>query len=95
MAVKILIRRHVSAEQGDELAALLKQLRQMTMNQEGYIYGETLTRIDRPGESLVISTWQSLESWRRWLLSDERAGIQQRIDELLGEKTEYAVYQYL
>ncbi len=95
MAVKILIRRNVSAERGEELAGLLKQLRQMTMNQEGYIYGETLTRIDRPGESLVISTWQSLESWRRWLLSNERARIQGRIDELLGEKTDYAVYQYL
>jgi heme-degrading monooxygenase HmoA len=95
MAVKILIRRGFAAEHSGELAALLKELRQMTMNQEGYIYGETLTRIDRPGESLVISTWQSLESWRRWLLSTERARIQGRIDALLGEKTDYAVYQYL
>jgi heme-degrading monooxygenase HmoA len=53
-----------------------------------------IKRIDRPGESLVVSTWQSMGDWRTWVMSDERRGTQEKIDHLLGEKTEYEVYTY-
>ena len=95
MAVKILIKRKVLEKQSDELLRLLKHLRAFTMAQPGYISGETLTRIDRPGENLVISTWASADSWRAWALSRERAEIQARIDALLGEATQYEIYAYL
>ena len=64
------------------------------MNQDGYISGETLRRVDRPGENIVISTWQSMNKWRKWVLSEERAKLQDRIDHILGEKTEYGIYTY-
>jgi heme-degrading monooxygenase HmoA len=48
----------------------------------------------RPDEYLVISTWDSAESWKTWLSSKERATIQDQIDALLGAKTEYEVYEY-
>jgi heme-degrading monooxygenase HmoA len=64
------------------------------MNREGYISGETLKRYDRPGESLVISTWASVDQWRTWVLSKERIEIQEKIDQLLGMKTEYEIYTY-
>jgi len=95
MAVKILIKRKVAGNKTDELARLLKNLRILTMSQPGYISGETLTRIDRPGESLVISTWESADTWREWVLSKERCELQEKIDALLGEKTEYEIYEYL
>jgi heme-degrading monooxygenase HmoA len=94
MTVKILIKRHVTQGQQGELETLLKQMRQLTTSQEGYLYGETMARLDQPDEYLVISTWQSVEHWRRWLASAERARIQNRIDQLLGKPTEYAVYAY-
>lgn len=95
MAVKILIKRKVPQHKTEELSKLLKHLRALTMIQPGYISGETLDRVDVPGENLVISTWQSVESWRNWVLSKERQGIQERIDELLGEKTTYEIYEHL
>jgi heme-degrading monooxygenase HmoA len=64
------------------------------MQQSGYISGETFKRVDRPGENLVISTWQSMDDWRVWVLCDERRGAQEKIDYLLGEKTDYEVYKY-
>ena len=64
------------------------------MNRPGYISGETLKRLDKPGESLVISTWQNADDWREWVLTKERSELQDKIDELLGEKTEYEIYQY-
>jgi heme-degrading monooxygenase HmoA len=94
MAVKILIKRFVPENKENEVAALLTLLRERTTNQPGYISGETLKRIDKPGENLVISTWKSVDDWRTWVLSEERAKIQDKIDILLGGDTEYAIYTY-
>ena len=94
MAVKILIKRNVNNEKEAELQVLLKKLRSLTMNQKGYISGETLTRYDKPDENLVISTWQSADDWRSWVISNERKEIQEQIDALLGVETTYEIYQY-
>ena len=94
MAVKILIRRNVPEGKEAELETILKKLRAITMDQSsGYITGETLRRVDQPGETLVISTWRDVESWRNWMLSDERSRIQEEIDALLGSKTTYEIYR--
>lgn len=94
MAIKIIIKRIVSEEKEKYLTPLLKQLRALATNQPGYISGETLKRIDNPGEYLVISTWQSAGEWDKWISSEERKGVQNKIDALLGKKTEYEVYAY-
>ncbi len=93
MAVKILIKRKVVDKNIVELLILLKRLRQKTIEQPGYIYGETLRCVDNPEECLVISTWYSLEDWESWLNNEERISIQSEIDLLLGEVTEYTVYE--
>ncbi len=93
MTVKIFIKRKVSANDILELTSLLKKLRALTLSQSGYIYGETLRRIDSENECLVISTWRSLDDWNSWLHNEQRMHIQDEIDALLGEKTEYSVYE--
>lgn len=94
MTAKILIKRFVPKDMEKELGNLLMLLRSLTMKQEGYISGETLRRFDKPGETMVISTWQSVEAWQAWILTKERREIQDRIDELLGQPTVYEIYQY-
>jgi heme-degrading monooxygenase HmoA len=94
MAVKIIIKRKVIENRAEALLPLLKQLRNLAMNQDGYISGETLKRIDAPGENLVISTWQSLDAWRAWVLDPQRIELQTKVDELLGEQTKYELYEY-
>jgi heme-degrading monooxygenase HmoA len=94
MAIKIIIKRIVSEDKVKYLTPLLKQLRALANNQPGYISGETLKRVDDPAEYLVISTWQSVEDWNRWFASGERIAVQNKIDIILGEKTEYDVYVY-
>ena len=94
MSIKIIIKRKVPKDKEKEVLPLIKELRLLTTKQEGYISGETLDRVDKPGQSLVISTWQSIEDWNNWLNSAERKAIQDHIDELLGEKTEYELYGY-
>jgi len=94
MAVKIIIKRRVSKEKESELLPLLVQLRSRATAQPGYISGETMRNVDYPEEYLVISTWQSVDVWKAWESNRERAEIQDRIDALLGEKTDYSIYFY-
>lgn len=93
MTVKIFIKRNVTDSKIAELTVLLKRLRSVTLMQPGYISGQTLKRVDRPGECLVISTWRSAEDWQEWLSNNKRIAIQNEIDELLDTPTEYAVYE--
>jgi heme-degrading monooxygenase HmoA len=94
MAVKILIKRRVPQEKAREMIPLFRQLRMLATEQEGYISGETLRRLENPEEFLVISTWQSAEDWSQWLQSSKRKEIQARVDALLGGQTSYEVYHY-
>ena len=93
MTVKILIKRRVPEEHVIELSDLLKKLRSLTLGQAGYIYGETLRRIDDKDECLVVSTWRSVEDWNAWFNNEQRIRVQNEIDLLLGSKTEYAIYE--
>lgn len=92
MAVKILIKRKYKEENADALDMLLRNLRALTIAQKGYISGETYKRFDEEGQSLVISTWQSVDDWRRWVNSEDRQEIQNQIDLLTDEPTDYEIY---
>ncbi len=93
MTVKILIKRTVTDSKIAELTVLLKRLRSVTLMQPGYISGQTLKRVDKPGECLVIGTWRSVEDWQEWRGNSKRVAIQNEIDDLLDTPTEYAVYE--
>lgn len=95
MAVKILIKRSIGQEVAPVVRPLIVELRAHAMKQPGYISGETLKCIDRPGEYLVISTWQSLDDWDKWLKSQERKILEAKIDSITGKTTEYTTYVQL
>jgi heme-degrading monooxygenase HmoA len=94
MTVKILIKRNVPRDKAKEMIPLFREMRVLATNQPGYISGETLKSLDIPDTFLVISTWQSSDYWGKWLLSKERQEIQDKIDSLLGGKTEYEMFHY-
>ena len=93
MSVKIFIKRKMPEEYSAELALLLQKLRGLTLDQPGYISGQTLKRIDRTGECVVISTWRSVADWNAWVNNSKRVAVQGEIDKLLGSETEYALYE--
>lgn len=97
MAVQVLISRKIVKEKIKEVATLMVELRSLARAQAGYISSESLKCIDPPGDEnyLIRSTWQSIEDWKRWLNSEERVAIQQKIDTITQEKTAYKVYEAL
>jgi len=95
MSVRVLIKRRVPAGDYLKLTELLHKMRSLTLKQPGYISGQTLQRVDDPTECIVDTNWRSVEDWNNWFRSLERNAVQAEIDELLGQTTEYAVYEYL
>ena len=94
MAIRVLMKREYSEDKADALRELTDEMRVLAMDQSGYVSGETLKRIDRPGASLVISKWKSLEAWQNWFKTPERENMQRKIDELLQVETQYEIYDY-
>ena len=94
MAVKIIIKRTVPEEKRADLLPLLYQLRSQAIALPDYISGETLRNMDDPEEYLIISSWKLIDGWREWERSGQRKEIQNKIDALLGKKTEYGIYYY-
>ena len=94
MAIRVLIERKIVAENQLKLNTLLMKLRGKAMLAKGYISGETLRSIDYPSEYLVISTWNTLDDWKRWESDKERQEIQRQIDELLRAPSIHRVFVY-
>jgi len=92
MTVKVIMERTVEADKQEELLELLKQLRTRAILQQGYISGETLTSVDRPGTHLVISTWHSLHGWRAWESHPERLEILAKMETLLTSPSKVGVF---
>ena len=94
MAVKVLIKRRVPEDTAKKMIPLFRQMRIQANNQPGYISGETMRSLDNPDEFLVISTWETSDDWKNWLESKDRKEIQEKIDALLGGKTEFEIFHY-
>ena len=94
MAVKVLIKRKVTEDKARAMIPLFKQMRVQANSQPGYISGETMRSLDNPDEFLVISTWESSEDWKNWVNSADRKEVQDKIDALLGGKTEFEIFHY-
>ena len=92
MTVKIIIERTVNAENQGDVADLLKELRIRAIRQPGYMTGETLFSVDRPGTHLVISTWHSLREWQAWADNPHRKEITKKIENLLTAPPKVNVY---
>ena len=96
MAISVFIQRKFSdKEKAAKLAPLIVELRSLATVQPGYITGKTFRCIDCPGEFIVLSTWNSLDDWNTWLQSKQRMALQKQVDDLLGQITQYRIYEPL
>jgi heme oxygenase (mycobilin-producing) len=94
MAIKILIQRKVKRGKEEELNQIVRNLRLKAMYSEGFISGETLQSIKDPSMHLVISTWKSIEVWKKWLKSAYRKEIKKKIKAVIVGSEKMTPYQY-
>ncbi len=93
VAVTVLIKRKVMAGKGELLENLYRELVVMAVQQKGYLSAESMRRVDVPDEHLVISKWEHIDDWSKWLISETRMGFQERIDALIDSKTKFEIYE--
>ena len=94
MAVSVIITRIIKDSSVlEKLSSLIVQLRSRATVQPGFLNGQTFSCLDCEGEYLVISNWNTLEDWNRWMNSEERLTVQNKVDALLGQKTVYRYYE--
>ena len=93
MAIQVIIKRKIKqGHQAKEMVPLILQMRTHAMYQPGYISGESLGDIENPGECIVVSKLETIEDWKNWSDSQERAILDEKIEALTGQNTEYHVY---
>lgn len=92
MAVKVIILRSVLSDQKDKIQPFLQQLHQKALQSGGYISGETLVNSENSADKLVISTWNTMADWERFVGRAECVSLHEQIDEILGVETVYQVY---
>jgi heme-degrading monooxygenase HmoA len=94
MAIRIIIDRKVKKGKESEFARMLRELRSKAIPSKGYISGETLRAQGDSHNYIVISTWQSLEDWKKWEKQPERKEIHARIEKLMSRPTKTTIYLY-
>ena len=78
MSVKILIEREFKETPIPENFRAINDLRRKAMRQKGYISGETLADFEL-AHVVVLSTWSSLDDWSRWVKSEERGKLENKL----------------
>ena len=94
MAIKVFVKRKVSDRDLEALRVYIEKLRIISTGQPGYVSGETLRRLDHPGEILVISKWKTRKDWQQWFESEARRSVQAQINSLIGLQTTYEIYDF-
>lgn len=92
MLVKVFIKRRFPKENATDVFELIKKLRHHAMEQKGYVSGETLIEHNDPETVMVLSTWESVEDWRKWKSMPERVQLDAQLEPMLESPTEYIPY---
>jgi heme oxygenase (mycobilin-producing) len=95
MSVMVVIKRVFRMDKTSELIPLLKELRERSEKQPGFISRVTYSKLNDPGECIVINEWQTADDWINWMNLKETTELQWKIDSLIGEKTTFEIYKPL
>jgi len=93
MPIQVIIKRKWQTDNPKALFPLLTKLRSLAKKQPGYISGETLRSLDDHEDYMVISQWETVDDWKKWLQSKERRDLQGKVDSLIGERTFYEIFE--
>jgi len=67
MSVLIIIKRVFRMDQSKQLVPLLQKLREESEKQPGFISRTTYSKLNDPGELVVIMEWKTVDDWINWM----------------------------
>ena len=94
MTITVMIKRKVALENEVPMEELYSEMRNVALTQQGYISAEILKRLDMDGEFLIVSKWDHIDNWSKWLVSKERRVFQERIDNITDSETKFEIYSH-
>ena len=86
------IEHHCQPGKEKHLRNLLLELRTIAMHQPGYISGETLRELVNPSFFNVLSTWPTLEDWKKWHGSQQRMSIEEKINSITNDGMKLRIF---
>jgi heme-degrading monooxygenase HmoA len=89
----VIIKRVFRMDKTKQLKPLLKELRKKSQKQPGFLSRTTYSNVGDPGELIVLSEWESMEDWMRWMENKEAKELQWKVDSIIGEKTSFEIYR--
>lgn len=95
MSVIIVSKRNVSKDKEEAIMPLIIQLRKLAKGQPGFNSEEIWRHLEHPEEYMVVRAWGSEDEWHDWHSNQQRVEIQEKIEALLGRKTEYNPYEII
>jgi heme-degrading monooxygenase HmoA len=95
MGVNIVSKRRIPKDKEETIMPLISQLRKLARTQPGFSAEETWRHLEQPEEYLVVRQWDSEAEWNDWHSSRERVELQEKIESMLGTKTEYIPYEII
>lgn len=92
MAIKVLIHRKFKEGTLEQASKLLIRARYAAMGMKGYISSETLSVYNDPTQVIVVSMWQTISDWRRWVDSSQRSEFSMEMQKILMEPEKVDIY---
>ena len=92
MPIKVLIKRQFKEGSIKEIKKMLKEIRYIALDQEGYMSSETMWDHENPSRVVVASNWRNIKNWDNWIKNEKRQSTEQRFAEFLEGETEYEIF---
>jgi heme-degrading monooxygenase HmoA len=90
--IKVVIERHVKDGCQTAYKETISQAKKAASHTDGYISGEILVDSADNHHILVLSTWESQDSWSSWANSEERNKVLEAISPLLVSEEAVSIY---
>ena len=91
--IRILIQRTLLKDRESDYHQVIRQIKQKASHVLGYLSGEILVDPENSLKCLVMSNWDSIESWQKWADSKERKAGQAMIREMLEKEEKISIYK--
>lgn len=91
--IRIIIERKILDGKLDDYHALIRQAKNKASNMPGFLSGEIFNIKDNPNHVIVMSCWDSFETWEVWAESEERQDLLDEMRPLLELNEKVMVLQ--
>lgn len=81
--VRIIIERNILDGKLDDYHALIRQAKNKASNMPGFLSGEIFHVREFPNQVIVMSCWDSFDTWEVWAESEERQDLLDEMRSLL------------